>query len=81
MKLPAQLLRYATAIAQTDAGAAAVLALGGPVAALLVKFGTLGLSAVLADWTAPEITDADVEQALATKGFVVRPFDVKTLWG
>lgn len=74
-------LRYALAIAQTPEGMAAVLAAGGPPAVLLADWGLKGLSAVLADWTQPTISDADVAAALATKGLRVVPFDPATLWG
>ncbi len=81
MKVATQVLRYALAIAQSDLGATAILSLGGPVAALLLKFGTMGLTSALSDWDKPEITDAEVEASLKTKGFRVVPFDPKTLWG
>lgn len=81
LSVSADVLRYATAIAQTTEGQAAVIALGGPVAGLLVKYGTLGISAVLANWTGPTISDADLDSALAAKGLRVEPIDLSTLYG
>lgn len=81
LTVAADVLRYATAIAQTPEGTAAVIALGGPVAGLVVKYGTLGLSAVLATWTAPTISDEDLDAALAAKGLRVEPINLSTLYG
>ena len=81
LTVASDVLRYATAIAQTPEGTAAVVALGGPVAGLLVKYGTLGLSAVLSNWTGPTISDADLDAALAAKGLRVEPIDLSTLYG
>jgi hypothetical protein len=81
LTVSADVLRYATAIAQTPEGIAAVIALGGPAAGLIVKFGTLGLSAVLSTWTGPTITDEDLDKALAEKGLRVQPIDLEKLYG
>lgn len=81
LSVSADVLRYATAIAQTTEGQAAVIALGGPVWGLLIKYGTLGVSAVLATWTGPTISDADLDAALAAKGLRVEPIDLSTLYG
>jgi len=53
--------------------------ISGPFAAVLGKWGTEGLASALEHLTAETFTDADVEQALATKGFKVTPFDPATL--
>lgn len=55
--------------------------ISGPFAAVLGKWGTEGLASALEHLTAETFTDADVEQALATKGFKVTPFDPATLMG
>lgn len=81
LTVASDVLRYATAIAQTPEGTAAVVALGGPVAGLLVKYGTLGLSAVLSNWTGPTISDEDLDKALAEKGLRVQPIDLSALYG
>lgn len=81
LTVSADVLRYATAICQTPEGTAAVIALGGPAAGLIVKFGTLGLSAVLSTWTGPTISDEDLDKALAEKGLRVQPINLETLYG
>jgi len=81
LSITTDVLRYATALAQTPEGTAAVIALGGPAAGLIVKFGTLGLSAVLSTWTGPTISDEDLDKALAEKGLRVQPINLETLYG
>lgn len=55
--------------------------ISGPFAAILGKWGTEGLASALETMTAETFTDADVEQALATKGYKVTPFDPASLMG
>ncbi len=81
LSVSSDVLRYAVAIAQTPEGTAAILAAGGPVVGLAIKYGFVGLSAVLATWTAATISDADVEKSLAEKGVRVEPIDLSTLYG
>lgn len=81
LSVSADVLRYVTAIAQTPEGMAAVIAAGGPFAGLLVKYGTVGLSAVLGTWTGPTISDADLDQHLGAKGLRITPIDLSTLYG
>lgn len=81
LTVAADVLRYACAIAQTPEGTAAILAAGGPVAALAVRYGLVGISSVLATWTGPTISDADLDKALAEKGLRVEPIDLSALYG
>ena len=81
LSVSSDVVRYAMALSQTTEGQAVILAAGGPVTALIVKWGLVGLNAVLTDWTGATISDADVEAALAAKGFRVVPFDKTRLFG
>lgn len=81
LTVAADVLRYATAIAQTPEGTAAIIAAGGPVAGLFVKFGLVGISSVLSTWTGPTISDEDLDAALAAKGLRVEPINLSTLYG
>ena len=74
-------LKYALALAGTPMGQAAILALGGPVWALLAKWGTAPLSNVIDLIDTEEITDEQVATALATKGGRVTPIDLSTFYG
>lgn len=74
-------LKYALALMGTPQGMAAVGALGGPVAALLAKWGTGPLSNVIDTIDADEITDAAVAAALAAKGGRVTTIDLATFYG
>lgn len=81
LSVASDVLRYAVAIAQTPEGLAAVIAAGGPVVGLFAKYGLVGVSSVLATWTGPTISDADVEAHLAEKGLRVQPIDLEKLYG
>lgn len=73
-------VKYALAIAQTPAGHAAVTALGGPVADMIVQFGLAGVASVLSTWAEPTITEAQMAAELA-KGYRVVPYDPNALFG
>ena len=81
LTVPKAVLKYALALAGTPMGQAAILAAGGPVWALLAKWGTAPLSNVIDLIDTPEITDAQVAEALATKGGRVTPIDLATFYG
>lgn len=74
-------LKYALALVGTPMGQAAVLALGGPVWALIAKWGTGPLSNVIDLIDTAEITDAQVAEALAAKGGRVTEIDLSTFYG
>jgi hypothetical protein len=74
-------LKYALALAGTPQGFAAITALGGPVAGLIARWGTIPLSNVLDSIDADEITDEAVAAALASKGGKVTPIDLATFYG
>ncbi len=76
-----EILRYALALMGTPQGQAAIALAGGPVAALMAKWGTGPLSTVLDMIDTPEITDAQVAEALATKGGRVTEIDLATFYG
>lgn len=80
LSVSADVIRYALGIAQTPQGQAAVIALGGPVAGLIVNFGLIGLNSVLSGWTEATITEEQIAAALA-KGWRVVPYDPSAMFG
>ncbi len=77
-------LGYAVTLASTPAGAASVVALGGPVATMVMNFGVRPLHAILSslDASVTEITEEVLEAQLA-KGVKVERLDtsLKALYG
>ncbi len=82
MKLTlASVLRALFAACRDPKVAGAIVSAGGPVAGLILAFGLEPLESILADLTAPEITDEMVREALAKKGLRVTPIDLDHLYG
>lgn len=81
MKVAKSVLRYVLALVQTPAGLSVVASLGGPPAAMLAKFGAVGISSALDAVEGDELTEQQVADHLATKGLKVVAYDPSTLWG
>lgn len=81
MKTAKSILRYALALAQTPAGMGAISALGGPLAGMIVKFGSVGITSAMDATEGDEISEEQIAAHLASKGLKVTPFDPATLWG
>ena len=81
MKVAKSILKFALALAGTPYGMAAIAGLGGPVAALITKWGTAPLSNVVDMIDGDEVSDEQVAQALASKGGRVTPIDLSTFYG
>lgn len=72
-------LKYILALEQNPLGKAAIVATGGPVLDLFVRYGALGLGEII-DLLSNDVTEEDVKAALASKGRKVTPIDVATMF-
>lgn len=71
-------LKMVVGVAASPGGltlATTLLGATNPAILLVEQFGVRILAPLLATWTTPAITEADVTAALATKGLKVTPYD------